>query len=270
MIRPPPSRSPSAPDGGALDCAASAAVTGLNHTTRAAVVPSDLGYRAGPGSYAPGSICRWPVAECVIMNHPYRTASEEQRPRGPYVCTCCKRPWDICVADADGGFGGQNRQRTCPACHDHGPAPMATNRVHIELWRTVVRYERQEYDAKETRLRNRISELEQELRNRPEKTVERYVDLQELDEARTEAQRAFRSRENAWQALCMVRLIHREGQVGQCRCGLRLDRCKVAPIVNHYPGLEKWEREQIRRLRNGYDHNLPDGHPAILDPRWEP
>jgi hypothetical protein len=92
----------------------------------------------------------------------------------------------------------------------------------------------------------------------------------ELEEAREEADRAFRSRENAWQALCMVRLLHREGQPGQCRCGLRLDRCKTAQIVDHYPALEKWEKEQVLRLRRGLSHNLPEGHPAVLDRRWEP
>jgi hypothetical protein len=205
----------------------------------------------------------------MAMNNPYRTASDAQRPRGAYVCTCCQRPWDICIADT-AEFGGQDRQRTCPACHDHGPAAMAADRAHIELWRAVVRSRQRDHDAKEAQLMSRISELEQKLRDRPEKIVERYVDLQELNEARDEARRAFRSRENAWQALCMVRLLHREGQPAQCRCGLRLDRCETAQIVNHYPGLEKWEKEQIHRLRNGCDHNLPDGHPVILDPRWEP
>jgi hypothetical protein len=147
---------------------------------------------------------------------------------------------------------------------------MEASRVHSEFWRELARSRQRDHDATGARLKARIAELEQELRDRPTQTVERWVDRDQLEEAREEADRAFRSRENAWQALCMVRLIHREGQPGQCRCGLRLDRCKVAQIMDHYPALEKWEKEQVRRLRRGLSHNLPDGHPALLDRRWEP
>lgn len=202
------------------------------------------------------------------MNSPY-SASSAPRPGERDVCSCCLRPWDVCVTDT-GGFYGRDRQQTCPPCHDHGPFMMAANRAHIDLWQSLARGRQRNHDATEARLERRITELEQEIRDRPTQTVERYVDRDKLEAAREEAERAFRSRENAWQALCMVRLIHREGQPDQCRCGLRLDRCKVAPIVDHYPGLEKWEKEQVHRLRNGLDHNLPEGHPVLLDARWEP
>jgi len=79
----------------------------------------------------------------------------------------------------------------------------------------------------------------------------RYIGLDEIEEAKTEAQRAFRSRENAWQALCLVRLHHREGQPGQCRCSRRLDLCETAQ-------------------RKGLYHALPHGHPAMLDRHWQP
>lgn len=147
---------------------------------------------------------------------------------------------------------------------------MIADRTHIELWQALARDEKRKHDVEVENLVGRISDLEQELSNRPEKVVERYVDLQVLQEAEAEAQRAFRSRENAWQALCEVRLIHREGEPGRCRCGLRIDKCKVALIVDRYPGLEKWEMEQISRLRMDLDHRLPDGHPAVLDPNWQP
>jgi hypothetical protein len=120
------------------------------------------------------------------------------------------------------------------------------------------------------RAQGRIAELEQELHDRPTRPVHHWVDQDELEKAREEAQRAFRSRENAWQALCEIRLLHREGQAGQCRCGLRLDRCKIVQIVDHYPALEKWEKEQLSRVRGGLTHNLPEGHPAVLDRNWQP
>jgi hypothetical protein len=147
---------------------------------------------------------------------------------------------------------------------------MAANRTHIDLWSSLVRSEQLEHDKELARLREKISNLEHELNERPERIVERYIDEQELKSARDEAQRAFRSRENAWQALCEIRLIHREGELGRCRCGERLDTCKIAGIVDRYPGLEQWEKEQYQRLRNHQDHGLPDGHPAVLDPRGQP
>lgn len=147
---------------------------------------------------------------------------------------------------------------------------MARDRTHIQLWRELANAQRRSLSAEVTGLKNRRSELEQQLRDRPQRTVERYVDQDELETAKAEADRAFRSRENAWQALCEVRLIHREGERGRCRCGQHLERCKVAMIVDRYPGLEKWENEQIRRLRSNRDHRLPDNHPAVLDANWRP
>jgi hypothetical protein len=147
---------------------------------------------------------------------------------------------------------------------------MERDRMHIDLWRSLSRAQEHDHSTQVERLQGRISELEQELRDRPKEIVERYVDRQELEDARAEANRAFRSRENAWQALCMIHLLHHEREPGRCRCGLRLDRCEIAQIVDRYPGLEKWVKEQYRRLQIGDDHMLPDGHPALIDPHWRP
>lgn len=97
--------------------------------------------------------------------------------------------------------------------------------------------------------------------------MDRYIDLDALQSARSEADRAFRSREMAWQALVEVRLLHRE-EDERCRCGLRVDRCSVAQIVDLYPALRGWEDEQAERLRRAANLTLfPDAHPAVLDRR---
>lgn len=104
---------------------------------------------------------RW---QAVIVNSPYHVSSSP-RPDGGHACSCCLRPWSECVADT-GGFDGRARQRTCPPCHDHGPSAMAANRVHIELWRKLAHSRQRDHDATKAGLRNRIAELEQELRDR--------------------------------------------------------------------------------------------------------
>ena len=149
---------------------------------------------------------------------------------------------------------------------------MARDRVHIDLWRSLGQAQARTHQSEATQLRGQIAQLEQELADRPVKEVERYIGADEIQAHKDEADRAFRSRENAWQALCEIRLLHREGEPGRCRCGKRLDQCPIAEIVDRYPGLGEWEEEQIRRLRN-HDrrgHKLPDRHPAVFDPRWQP
>ena len=90
------------------------------------------------------------------MNNPYRTPSDEQRPRGGYVCTCCQRPWEICVGDG-GGFGVTGRQRTCHECHAHGPVAMARDRAHIQVWRELASAQRRSHRAEATLLKDRIA-----------------------------------------------------------------------------------------------------------------
>lgn len=147
---------------------------------------------------------------------------------------------------------------------------MERERVHMELWHSLGQNQAREHRTEVDQLRELIAQLEQKLAERPVKEVQRFMDADELRGYKEEADRAFRSRENAWQALCEIRLLHRQGEPGRCRCGLQLQRCPIAEIVDRYPGLAKWEKEQIHRLRSGNWHRLPDRHPAVLDPRWEP
>lgn len=138
------------------------------------------------------------------------------------------------------------------------------------MWDAFAKDRRRRHDKEVAGLNTRIEELEGELADRPEKIVHRYVDLDELQDAQTEAHRAFASRENAWRALCEIWVLHHERDSGRCQCGQPMDRCKTAQIVDHYPAFEKWNREQIQRFRSGRDHMLPTRHPAVIDPRWQP
>jgi len=145
---------------------------------------------------------------------------------------------------------------------------MQMNTEHVKAWEALAERRSVEHAAQVSQLRSEIAQVRQELVNRPEKVVEKYIDAGVLETAQDEAQRAFRSRESAWQALTEVRLLHREVDDAKCRCGQRMDRCPVAQIVERYQGLRRWEEEQVKRLRRGEPHALPDAHPAVLDPRW--
>jgi hypothetical protein len=218
------------------------------------------------------TICRTTLARLANVNHPFRTISEAERRPGRGIssaCHCCRRPWEACLTP-DGPGSTIPSHNTCSACYDHMSRGDDRDRAHIELWQSFARARRRAHDAEVQGLREQLAQMQRELDERPEKIVELYIGQEELDEAGAEAQRAFRSRERAWQALSEVWVIHREGQSGCCRCGLRLDRCEVSQIIDSYPALDDWVREQFSRLQKGLDHGLPERHPAVLDPHWRP
>ena len=139
---------------------------------------------------------------------------------------------------------------------------MQQNREHIQLWQAHLVARQQEHDAKVSQLEGRIARLERAVVEGPGAT--------QIAEAQAEAHHAYRSRDNAWQALCEVRLLHRDAGTGRCRCGKRFDQCPEAQIVDRYPALTKWERAQVERYRNYQPHALPENHPALHNPRWRP
>jgi hypothetical protein len=103
------------------------------------------------------------------VNSPYRV-STSPRPGAGDVCSCCLRPWSECFTGARRP-GDQPRQRTCPPCHEHGPNGLLASHVHAELWRDLDRAHQRYHDATEAGLRNQIAQLEQELHDRPVRTV---------------------------------------------------------------------------------------------------
>jgi len=186
-------------------------------------------------------------------------------------CACCHRPWGEIPTFSrprERGLPEIDKYSVCNECKPHAGHHMQMNTEHVKAWEALTERLRAEHAAQLSQLRVEIAQVRQELVSRPEKIVDRYIEADVLEAAQNEAQRAFRSRENAWQALTEVRLLHRETDDVKCRCGVRIDRCAVAKIVERYPGLRRWEEEQVSRLRRGEPHALPDAHPAVLDRRW--
>lgn len=173
---------------------------------------------------------------------------------------------------ASESWDGQIKEAgACAACKTEAPFAMERDDKHKARWRELLAVVRQRAARREEDLLARLHQveksLEAEVANRPERVVEKWRNQEVIDKAEAEAERAFRSREKAWQAMCEVRLLHREAQQGQCRCGKRADRCPELAIVGSYPGILEWEREQIRRLQDHLPHALPRNHPVCLDPR---
>lgn len=187
-------------------------------------------------------------------------------------CACCQRLWSEVrqLGRAPAQTDTRNDGTPCADCGPHAGFALQSDRDHLRFWRELLARHDDQHAREVTGLRERIVALEQQLRDRPARVVDRYVNIDELQKARAEAERAFRSREKAWQALTEVRLMHREDDLGHCLCGTRADKCPVALIVDRYPALKAWEDEQVVRLRHGESHALPDGHPAVLDRRGAP
>lgn len=183
------------------------------------------------------------------------------------TCSCCRRPWDICFSSPR---HGTPREFVCDDCKPHQGSTFRSDPEHIELYKALLSAEEREHGNEVTRLNGRIADLERELQERPEKLVERWHGADEIQAATDEQQRAFRSRQNAWQALCEIRLLHREASDGKCRCGKRFKDCPEAQIVGYYPGLARWEKQEWERYKKYEDHALPERHPALTDPRWRP
>ena len=138
--------------------------------------------------------------------------------------------------------------------------------AHVKIWQEELA---RQLESLAERHSSEVASIAKELADRPVRVVERNLDQGTVDEALGQRDAAFRSRDLAYQALCEVSLIHRDRGSGYCRCGLRTDRCETLPLVT-WRALGEWERKQVARKRAGQPHFLPQGHPALLDPRWEP
>lgn len=195
-------------------------------------------------------------------------------------CQCCFRTWSLTSqgeppSGSRAGLPGTSPP-ICVDCFRHynrrgADAVERRDQEHKIQWAnslaSLVRQHQNLHAFEVDRLNARIAELEAELQERPERIVHENLDRQTVQDAQDERERALRSRDAAYQTLVEIRLAHREGEKGKCRCGRRLSQCRVVEILQNFPPLERWEERQVERLRKGLQHRLPDGHPALIDPR---
>jgi len=133
--------------------------------------------------------------------------------------------------------------------------------MHHKIWQEHER-ERVEslIDAWEAKLRERDAEVEKlrhDLDERPVQVIEKWVDADEVEEAKEFARRAYATREHAFRQLCLVHMNHHELRGERCSCGRSIAECDVVGILEGYRALLRWERTQEERQQRGLPHGLP-------------
>lgn len=192
-------------------------------------------------------------------------------------CRCCERP-KAAYAERKVPHDLPAAQIVCDLCARHqGSHPseqQRRDRLHIEMWQEEMREALEARDEKHSteiaRCHERMDELNQELSERPIQVVETNLDAEHIQQVETEADRAFRSRDQAYIRLARLHMLHYDVDGEKCRCGAGIDSCPVAAVVDTFRGLHFWERRQADRRRSNRDHLLPKGHPGVIDARWDP
>lgn len=192
-------------------------------------------------------------------------------------CTCCGRINAI-FGQVRAPDGLPSRALVCGLCSrhqgNHETDLKRRNVCHIEMYQEdLLEQEERLTEQRLTEVAAReetISELRQELEERPVQVVYENVDKQVLDNALSEQNRAFRSRDRVLRDMTMLHLLHFELDSGKCRCGKPADDCEERVILDGSRALRAWERHQHEARRRGDPHSLPMGHPGIVDARWDP
>jgi len=187
-------------------------------------------------------------------------------------CTCCARPWERCPVEAKRvGLRGPARDpdNVCRDCMAHAGFGLQMAKEHIPLWQGYVAQVEAEAGERLAEAEGRFARAQRELAERPERIVEKYINEADMQAAKAEAQRAFQSRSYAWQNLSALGLLHAEMDGARCRCGKVRRSCSEASLVDGVAGLRAWEARQAEEARAGRGHYLPNGHPAVVDHRWQ-
>jgi hypothetical protein len=145
---------------------------------------------------------------------------------------------------------------------------MLQDKEHKDLWRSLSSQQLREHQQQVARLEANLSELKQELNDRPEKPVVKYIGADELEAANDETSRAFRSRLRSYQTLAEILALHRERTPERCACGQPFGDCKVAQILSQHQAFTDWVDDQVSRLNSHSSCDLPTNFPARFNPRW--
>ena len=196
-------------------------------------------------------------------------------------CTCCR-------VDYDATFTSRSDQVVCKGCLRHQGDTVTRlslrDHDHIDLWRSQLALERETSQRRleqqqaliaayraEIELLQKAGEeiratLRADLRGAPDEQVLQWFANQEIQEAYTQRDAAFRSRDCAFRALWAADLIHHHDRThdDRCSCGRPATDCReLRAIEDIGESLDLWERAQIERLERGQAHSLPYDHPRV-------
>lgn len=186
-------------------------------------------------------------------------------------CPCCLRDdLDLYPPKTPDDLPSDRGSYICRPCTQHsnpsGLRETQRNRSHVFLYTQDAQNALQ---ARQQSFEEELARLRRELEDRP--VVERSLDQEVLDEAKDQTRSALRSRDNAYSELLTIKLLHRQQRGTKCSCGR--DSCPTARRFFEPSGLDRWEADQVERLRKNESHGLPANHPAVLDRRrannWE-
>lgn len=205
-------------------------------------------------------------------------------------CACCRRmEWFK--------FKSRHDQVVCPACIRHlgdQPSRVKVRDIeHTKWWvedvtelkeshRAVVaaaddRRKREvgSLEAKVSALNEQVSDLEgamlRELESRPVESIALWFEQTKIAEADERTTRARGYIKHLYRVLWHVAEAHHvaDGDRDSCSCGLGCDDCQTLAALNPIQSsLNKWEIDELQRMKDGRQHSLPHDHPEVT--RHEP
>lgn len=204
------------------------------------------------------------------------------------ACVCCQSPGAQFGKPPMAPNGLPVAARPlCGICTKHqGSHPSdleRRNRQHLEQWQLDFERQQQMYEARQAKrdaaadkiisgLRETIEKLKDEIRSKPVQLVERNLDQEKVDEAIRERDNSNAARLRTHQTLAQLRVVHHNTGCGLCKCGKSLTKCVETEILDSDRSFLRWEARQVDRIRRDgpYASALPEGHPAMINPRWSP
>jgi hypothetical protein len=180
----------------------------------------------------------------------------------------------------------RSQQVVCLGCQKHiggtTSAAILRDRQHVQMWQAGVSLVKEEHRPQVDGLERRIKELDQSLKGargqvselqgalmagldaRPVESIARWFEHSKIAEADEKRRRASDFIERLFGILWFIDELHHEEAVDECSCGIRVDDCAICKALAPVRGkLNKWEAEQVARIRKGQRHSLPVGHPEV-------
>jgi hypothetical protein len=198
---------------------------------------------------------------------------------GPTMrCACCGLERQIYL-------DGPSAQQVCDACKAHNSRNVERIReLHRDWWiahdeaqfsnyaqivadlRAALRAEKDSLEERDSRLGVMRGLVVTHFEDAPIGNLQKWLQDAVVVNAHAARDSAFKRRDKAMRAIWRVDHEHNDDKVaGLCKCGLKTDRCLVwKALHDQLEDLDRWDREQVARLKAGKEHGLPREHPEVM------